>query len=91
MPRPKFTVRDILWLTLFAATAFGWFVDRGRIAKRLRTCELKCSWTACGVYLPAIEQYLSEEGFEVKWDGEAFTIHSPNTGRTFLIHGPEVD
>ena len=30
------TIRDLLWLTLLAAVAVAWWVDRERLAERLR-------------------------------------------------------
>ena len=31
----RFTIRDVLWLTLVVALMLGWGVDRGRLADRL--------------------------------------------------------
>jgi hypothetical protein len=33
----RFTIRDVLWLTLVVAMGAGWWVDRGRLADR---CEM---------------------------------------------------
>jgi len=35
--RFRFTIRDLLWLTLVVALAVGWWVDRARLAVRLET------------------------------------------------------
>ncbi|HUE74979.1 MAG TPA: hypothetical protein VMP01_29195 [Pirellulaceae bacterium] len=32
----RFTIRDLLWLTLLAAVLAAWWVDRGRLAADLR-------------------------------------------------------
>jgi hypothetical protein len=31
----RFTIRDLLWLTLLAAVLVAWWVDRGRLAREL--------------------------------------------------------
>jgi len=31
----RFTIRDVLWLTVLVALAAGWWVDRGRLAARI--------------------------------------------------------
>jgi hypothetical protein len=35
----KFTIRDLLWLTLFAAVLVAWWVDRRAQAKRIDELE----------------------------------------------------
>lgn len=35
----KFSIRDMLWLTVVAALALGWAIDRGRLAKALSRAE----------------------------------------------------
>jgi hypothetical protein len=30
----RFTIRDVLWLTVVAALAAGWWIDRARLASR---------------------------------------------------------
>ncbi|HUE74980.1 MAG TPA: hypothetical protein VMP01_29200 [Pirellulaceae bacterium] len=31
----RFTIRDLLWLTVVAALGVGWWVDRSRLAQRI--------------------------------------------------------
>jgi hypothetical protein len=33
--RVRFTIRDLLWLTLVVALIVGWWVDRSNLAKKL--------------------------------------------------------
>jgi hypothetical protein len=33
MPRPRFTIRDIIFVVIIFALALGWFVDRQRILR----------------------------------------------------------
>jgi hypothetical protein len=35
----RFTIRDLLWLTLLAAVLVAWWVDRGRLARRIEALE----------------------------------------------------
>jgi hypothetical protein len=35
----KFSIRDLLWLTLLAAVAVAWWVDRSRLAERMELLE----------------------------------------------------
>jgi hypothetical protein len=36
---PRFTIRDLIWLTLVVAVLFGWLVDHGNLVQRLEDCE----------------------------------------------------
>jgi len=31
----RFTIRDVLWLTVVVALAFGWWLDRSRLSEQL--------------------------------------------------------
>ena len=35
----RFTIRDLLWLTLLAAVLVAWWVDRARLARRIDELE----------------------------------------------------
>jgi hypothetical protein len=35
----RFTIRDLLWLTLLAAVAVAWWVDRRAMARRIDELE----------------------------------------------------
>jgi len=35
----RFTIRDLLWLTLLAAVLVAWWVDRGRLVKTIDELE----------------------------------------------------
>ena len=35
----RFTIRDMLWLTVLVAVATGWVIDRGRLAEQLRKVQ----------------------------------------------------
>ena len=35
----RFTIRDLLWLTLLAAVAVAWWVDRRALEKRIEVLE----------------------------------------------------
>jgi hypothetical protein len=34
-----FTIRDVLWLTVVVGLGVGWWVDRARLADRLRMAQ----------------------------------------------------
>jgi hypothetical protein len=36
----RFTIRDLLWLTLLAAVAVAWWVDRRALSRRIETAKL---------------------------------------------------
>ena len=36
----RFTIRDLLWLTLLAAVLVAWWVDRRALAKRIEAMEV---------------------------------------------------
>jgi hypothetical protein len=43
----KFSIRDLLWLTLLVAFAVAWWIDRGRLAaevERLRPKAIDIAW-----------------------------------------------
>jgi len=35
----RFTVRDLLWLTVVAVVTLVWWIDRSRLAEKLRRME----------------------------------------------------
>lgn len=35
----RFTIRDLLWLTVVVGLAVGWWVDRTRLSDRLRKAQ----------------------------------------------------
>ena len=39
MPRFRFTLRDLFWLTLVAAALLGWLIDRERLAAECERLE----------------------------------------------------
>jgi hypothetical protein len=41
----RFTIRDVLWLTVVAAFAVGWWIDRGRLAREVKMLEHHRDWT----------------------------------------------
>ena len=36
----RFTIRDVLWLTLVVGLVVGWWVDRGRLERRRKFNEI---------------------------------------------------
>jgi hypothetical protein len=40
----RFTIRDLLWLTLLMAVAVAWWVDRGRLASEVERLRPFAEW-----------------------------------------------
>ena len=55
----RFTIRDMLWLTVVVAVSFGWLVDRGLNGTKLL-------WQSRAEHLRSICQ---EYGWTVEWQG----------------------
>lgn len=41
----KFTIRDMLWLTVIVALAVGWWLDRGKLADIARDAQAQAAET----------------------------------------------
>jgi hypothetical protein len=41
----RFTIRDVLWLTVVVAFGVGWWIDRGKLARKVKMLELHRDWT----------------------------------------------
>ena len=71
----RFTIRDVLWLTVVVALGFGWGVDHWRLAKRLEVVE---NWRHAAHYFA--EEFTRNTGCRVRLseDGhyELATRHS---------------
>ena len=69
----RFTIRDLLWLTLVVAMALGWLVRERQLrvegarfqAEASRERDRATKWRGAA---GALERLLSEEGWKVKWD-----------------------
>jgi len=62
MVRPmKFTIRDLLLVTVIVALVLGWWIDHRRQAELREKAEVGFQ-TLCS--------YLTEEGYKLGWDTE---------------------
>jgi len=71
----RFSVRDLLWLTLVIAVTLGWFVRERQLQTRLRTIRNHYdTWRGA---TGALEFAFNELGYGVEWDTEleGVTIH----------------
>jgi hypothetical protein len=66
----RFSIRDLLWLTLVVAMGLGWFVRERQISlayqQQLDTAESKATWWRKAT--AALEDALREDRALVKWD-----------------------
>ena len=67
----RFSIRDVLWLTVVAALAVGWWADHTRASKQVE--QLTVSFSDSKTRLAEAEDLLELEGVVVK-DGS--TIHT---------------
>lgn len=61
-PMFRFSIRDLLWLTLVVAVALGWWFNRRQLQHELQRAQ---AWrTRAG----ALKQLLATEGWKADWD-----------------------
>ena len=95
----RFTIRDVLWLTVVVAMGLGWFLrDRQLLADNERARKWRM---AAG----ALEKTLSEDGWTVTWGygkGEVLLVKEPeksiyrggtfvNSSRNVMMDEPSAD
>lgn len=66
----RFTIRDLLWLTVVVALAVGWWLEhRGHTVAR-------AGWKMSQDKLETLAQMVRRRGFDVKIDGGGVGIES---------------
>jgi hypothetical protein len=71
----RFSIRDVLWLTLVVALALGWWVRERKVrAEAERGSQLVTKWR---MRAGALESALNDDGWDVTWD-------SPNSSDLVL-------
>jgi hypothetical protein len=55
----RFTIRDLLWLTVVVALGVGWFVDRRHLEAVATDCESRALWLTTA---------LNRAGWRLEWD-----------------------
>jgi hypothetical protein len=82
----RFTIRDVLWLTVVAAVAVGWFVDRSRLrgeataiasdlervqaSSTMGQLELAKVCKLWQVRAERLAERIRADGYQVTWSGE---------------------
>lgn len=64
----KFTIRDLLLVTVIAALAVGWWLDRSRLAPRANTSD---TWK---FRAESLAERVRPDGWHVKWDDTEIVI-----------------
>ena len=67
----RFSIRDILWLTVVVALGISWWADHRKAIKARER----------GVNLGLLINLLKQEGYEVSIDSREIEIHHPRSGR----------
>jgi hypothetical protein len=60
----RFTIRDVLWLTVVVALSVGWWMDRDRLGQRIVARD--AHWATRN---EGLEFVLRQEGWSVRDDG----------------------
>lgn len=83
----RFSVRDLLWLTLVVAVGLGWLVRERRIRAEVQTCQIQIDiardearrWRGAA---GALEYAMSEDGWRIDWNLRASEVRvSPERDR----------
>lgn len=64
----RFTIRDVLWLTVVAVLVVAWGVDRARLARLASEVSM---WRHC---TGALEHASRHHGYSVKWSADRSTV-----------------
>jgi hypothetical protein len=67
--RFRFSIRDLLWLTLVVALALGWFVRERQVMGELTQAR---KWRGVA---GALESVLRGEGWELEWYPQLSGVH----------------
>ena len=86
----RFSIRDLLWLTLVIAMAFGWWIDRQRLLADSqvvidRANELAMTYN---LSVQALEKTLADDGYTVTCDFDSLkvTVLWPKQANGFVRH-----
>jgi hypothetical protein len=77
----RFSIRDLLWLTLVVAMGLGWWVDRQRVLTEFR--QLSSDLDRAKAWrnrAGALEQALKNENWWVNWDLQSSDVHISTLG-----------
>jgi hypothetical protein len=86
----RFSIRELLTLTLVAALAVGWWLDHRAIAKQGAT--LRSELYLASDHATGLKQLVEDQGYKVKFEKSGDTwIAAPNGNRftnALVIYGP---
>jgi hypothetical protein len=75
----KFTIRDLLWLTVVVALSVGWWLDRSALIRHYEnTFENNITWMTKARFL---EDALRHEGWKIDLEGKRLLASPPRDQR----------
>ncbi len=93
----RFSIRDLLWLTLVVALGLGWWLRERDLRAEVGRASSRADWWRMGA--GALEQALRDDHWAVKWDLESSEVIvtwppgeddlGPLFRMTYDIHGYE--
>jgi hypothetical protein len=75
----RFTIRDVLWLTVVVAVGVGWWIDR-RSLIRNSPHEYEHWWSVAA----AMEGALKGEGYDIQHEGNLIVIGTSSAPRSYV-------
>ena len=76
----RFSIRELMLLTLVVGLALGWWLDHHRISLALADAM---AWRTCA---GALEHILDDSGWSIEWDLETDTVHARKKSGEFWTY-----
>jgi hypothetical protein len=75
----RFTIRDVLWLTVVVALVLGWCLDRGQLALRAQKADAtaEIATRTAKHFLVLLEAFAPDWRNRVNHDGDPVLVESP--------------
>ena len=85
----RFSIRDLLWLTLVVALGLGWFVHQRQLRAEADKELRRANWWHMAA--EALEEALKDADWKVEWDFDAsrLTVRWTDEGRRLRVQPTE--